>query len=154
MRLLTVVRPQNIEAWVGFIAARVWRPAGRLRSFFILRPNFHDHVGTTARRSPGIFSRKDEQFTPATALIGEVILFLAVLGAVRWFAHGAAASWTNNLRAAAPCSLFWRNVRLAALSALVGALVWGWLLSVRALSVRDIRLCRNLGRRFSAYRHR
>ena len=117
--------------WV-FIGGQGLRAGWSAAIFFILSVIFTITLGTTAtaiaRHIPHV---KTSNFTPATALIGEVILFLAVLGAVALVALMERRRIMDyNLRGPRPLVHFFSGIvaGFAALSALVGALVWGgWL---------------------------
>jgi hypothetical protein len=117
--------------WV-FIGGQGLRAGWSAVIFVILSVLFAITLGTAAtaiaRHIPHV---KSSNLTPATALIGETILFLAMLGAVALVALMERRRILDyNLRGPQPLVHFFSGIvaGFAALSALVGALVWGgWL---------------------------
>jgi hypothetical protein len=117
--------------WV-FIGGQGLRAGWSAAIFFILWALFTITLGTVAtaiaRHIPHV---KSSNLTPTTMLIGEVILFLAVLGAAALVALMERRRIMDyNLRGPRPFLHFFSGIvaGFAALSALVGALEWGgWL---------------------------
>jgi hypothetical protein len=117
--------------WI-FIGAQGLRAGWSAALFFILTAIFTMTLGTIAttisRHIPHV---KSSAFTPTTALIGEVILFLAMLGAVALVALIERRRILDyNLSGPRRVVHFFGGIvaGFAALSVLVGALVWGgWL---------------------------
>ena len=117
--------------WV-FIGSQGLRAGWSAAIFFIMSVMFTITLGTIAKAiAKHIPHVKTSNFTPATALIGEVILFLAVLGAVALVALLERRRIMDyNMRGPRRLVRFLSGIvaGFAALSALVGALVWGgWL---------------------------
>ena len=117
--------------WV-FIGSQGLRAGWSAAIFFIMSVMFTITLGTIAKAiAKHIPHVKSSTYAPSTALIGEVILFLAVLGAVALVALLERRRIMDyNMRGPRRLVRFLSGIvaGFAALSALVGALVWGgWL---------------------------
>jgi len=116
----------------AFIGDQGLRAGWSAAIFVMLTVVFAITLGTVAtaiaRHIPHV---KSSAFTPTTALIGETLLFLAMLGAVALVALMERRRILDyNMRGPRPLLHFLSGIvaGFAALSALVGALVWGgWL---------------------------
>lgn len=116
----------------AFIGAQGLRAGWSAAMFFILLVIFMITLGTVATRiARHIPHVKSTAFTPTTALIGETILFLAMLGAAALVALIERRRILDyNFSGPRPLVHFFSGIvaGFAALSVLVGALVWGgWL---------------------------